>query len=188
MKKIIVLLALTVSLFAIDSNDVSYAGFSDLSTQDQAEILKIVADKKLAMDKVKAKIPEMPDIETAEKAERWVNIGSSIGKGLASSAQELGIATNKFAESSVGKLTMFLIVFHIIGDNIIHFVGGVIFITIGFIFNTMLLNRRWGWIEKYEDGKIISKSRDKADNEDISGFWFGYAIVLAAGIIIMITG
>lgn len=188
MKKIIVMLAFTASLFAISTNDLSHAGFGDLTTQEQADIVKMIADKKAAMEKAKATVPEVPDIETVEKAERWVNIGSSIGKGLASSAHELGVATNKFAESSVGKLTMFLIIFHIIGDTIIHVLGGLFFIIIGFTFTTMLLNRRWGWKHKYTDGKLESKTRDRADNEDLSGFWISYMVVICTGIIIMITG
>ena len=114
---------MVLSLYAVDSNDVLNAGFSDLTVSDQADIIKIVAQKK-------ANKSGLHNLAKVEEAQKWVDLGSSIGKGLAASSKELGIAVNEFSESTVGKLTMWLIVFSIIGESVIQFLVGMLFIII----------------------------------------------------------
>ena len=181
MKKIILMMVLTISLFAIDTKDVSNAGFANLTTQEQADVLKLIADKQV-------KKSNLPDLATAKEAQEWVNLGSSIGKGLASSAKELGVQVNEFSKSDVGKLTMFLIVFQIMGDKVISLFGGFIFITLGFIFTTMLLNRFSSWEETHKDGKLIKRERTRTPGGDLSAFWFGYGAVMLTGTLIMVVG
>ena len=68
-----------------------------------------------------------------EKVDQWVNIGSNIGKGLAGAAKELGVQINEFSDTKVGQLTVFLIVWHIMGNMIYHFIGGILVWIIGFL-------------------------------------------------------
>jgi hypothetical protein len=64
--------------------------------------------------------------DTAKRVEEWVNIGTAIGSGLAASAKQLGIAANQFATTPVGKITIFLIAWHFLGNTILHVVSSLI--------------------------------------------------------------
>lgn len=64
--------------------------------------------------------------DTAKRVEEWVNIGTAIGSGLAASAKQLGIAANQFATTPVGKITIFLIAWHFLGNTILHIVSSLI--------------------------------------------------------------
>lgn len=181
MKKVLIALMMVMSLnvYALDSKDIAYAGFSDLTTQEQAEIVKLVADKKAKKLLINTSV-------NVDNAQKWVNLGSSIGKGLAASSKELGIAVNDFSKSDVGKWTMFLIIFKIIGANIIHFIGGLIFLIVGVTVTTMLFNRKYPWSYTYLDGKIESKQRKSTDSADMGPWYFAYLIIVGIGVLIMV--
>lgn len=133
MKKIlliqmILLSFMTSGLFAITSQDLGTAGFNTLSTTQQAEILKQVGEMKNT-----SVASTMITNADPEKVDQWVNIGSNIGKGLAGAAKELGVQINEFSDTKVGQLTVFLIVWHIMGNMIYHFIGGILVWIIGFL-------------------------------------------------------
>lgn len=66
---------------------------------------------------------------SAQTAREWVDIGTSLGQGLAATARELGVAVNDFAKSPVGIIAIVLIVWNYMGDTIIHL--GTAFVLIG---------------------------------------------------------
>jgi len=180
-KILLVLLLVSANANALSSKDIQ--GFNDLTVQQQAEIIKTVADKKAQIDQEKL----VPVTTVVQETEKWVNLGTSIGKGLASTAKELGVAVNDFAKTNVGQWTMFLIIFNIMGDEIIHFIFGILILLIGVTFTTVLLNRRFGWEIQYTDGKISSKKRRESDG-DLVLFWFGYLTIFVMSSIIIATG
>ena len=132
MKKILLIQMILLSFmtsygFAISSQDLGNAGFNNLSTTQQAEILRQVGEMRqtTAVSTIANADPE--------KVDQWVNIGSNIGKGLAGAAKELGVQINEFSDTKVGQLTVFLIVWHIMGNMIYHFIGGILVWIIGFL-------------------------------------------------------
>lgn len=56
--------------------------------------------------------------EAAGLAQKMEAIGTGIGRSLVATAHELGIAVNEFASSTVGKITIFLIVWNYAGHDI----------------------------------------------------------------------
>ncbi len=181
MKKLLLLLMLTLTaLNAITTDSLQSAGFSKLSKQEQVEILKLVTDK--------AEVSNSIVVPNVDKMQQWVNLGSSIGKGLASSAKELGVTVNEFSKTGVGQWTMFLIIFKVLGSTIMHIFAGFIILITGFFFTTYMLNKRVNENIIYEDGKVIQKTKDKLDDDVATPFWFAYGIILAISIIIMLTG
>lgn len=188
MKKFVILL-LTISLtctnlFAINSDDVVSAGFNSLTDQQKAEVIKSVADQKLKTESTSTQA------ETVDTAQKWVNLGASIGKGLASSAKELGIAVNDFAKTSVGQWTMFLIIFSVIGNDIIHIGVGLIVLITGLTFTTLMLNRKHRWVREYDEntGKLIKNYRNDLSGDTVGTFWLAYMVVIIVSLTIMITG
>jgi len=65
-----------------------------------------------------------------ERAKEYVELGTMIGKALGSSAKELGVAVNDFAGTPVGQMTTFLIMYKMMGRDIMHYIGGVGFIAV----------------------------------------------------------
>lgn len=188
MKKILSILLLlgVMTLQAVDTNDVSYAGFNELTTEQQAKILTDVSK----MAKEAKEIPKASDVKAKAKVvSEWVDLGASIGKGLASAAKELGVAVNDFSKTSVGKWTMFLIVFNIIGDTVIHLVGGLTFLIFGVTFTTVLMNRMHPLkIEYGTDGKVKTETRDEMVGDESGGwFWFAYLIIIGISTMIIVS-
>ena len=172
---IVSLIFVATSAFALGTDAVSQAGFGDLSSQQQAEIIKSIADKNA----------QKTDVQTVDEAQKWVNLGASIGKGLAGSARELGMAVNDFANTDAGKLTTMLIVWNVLGHDIIHIVGGLLFIIVGMSAVTYMYIKAYPTsYEYFENGKVKSKNPRKTD--DASPWVIVYLVVLGIGIIIFI--
>ena len=177
MLKIIGCLILVTGLNAqagLSSDTVSNAGFDRLTPQQQAKIIKDVADMKDANNANPFAKPDVPTSKV-EELNKWVEIGSNIGKGLAGAAKEIGVEVNAFADTKVGQLTMWLIVFHIMGKALLH-------IGLGFTV----------WIVGFTVLHIIRKSFWPAatggfDNDYKNSFIIFNIAVFVAGIIIFVT-
>lgn len=196
MKKVILAIMLCVSLSAfaasasgLSSSSVDSAGFSKLSETEKAEILKQVADK--------ASTKNVFGGSTApadEKVEKWVRIGSNIGQGLAGAAKEVGVAVNDFAKTPVGQLTMVLIVWHMIGAQLIHLFGGIMIWIIGFVMIRYVFNRSYPTKITYSTEKknifgnaVIEKVERASAISDAAGWLFSCFLVLAVGLVAIFT-
>lgn len=90
------------------------------------DLSKLPADKVAAvMEAQKAANNPIPDIPTVEKAKEWVVFGKEIGVVLATVCKELSIGVNDFVKTPVGKITMYMIVWKVMGQDIWHIVGGL---------------------------------------------------------------
>jgi len=70
---------------------------------------------------------QVPKVEVIKKdAEDWANIGTNISKAISSACKELSIGVNEFIQTPAGKLTTFLIVWKIIGREILNFFVGTL--------------------------------------------------------------
>jgi hypothetical protein len=66
-------------------------------------------------------IPRSP-----EEAEKWANIGKAVAIAISTTCKELSIEVNKFSETAVGKMTMFLIIWQIIIKDLIGLVAATL--------------------------------------------------------------
>jgi hypothetical protein len=60
-----------------------------------------------------------------EDIEKWANLGSKIGVGLASTAKELGVAATEFATTTTGRIVTFVILWQFLGNAIVHIITGL---------------------------------------------------------------
>lgn len=184
MKHIIIAFMLMFSMhaFAISSHDMDVAGFDKLSATQKAEMIAQIEQKT-------KDLPTVAAAETADKVEKWVNIGSQIGKGLAGAAKELGVAANDFAKTPVGILATWLIIYHFIGNAFIHVIGGLLIWAVGLSLTYALMRRSQEVTEKYDptSGKKISVVRKALAGEDIVMWWFANGVIMIAGIITMFS-
>jgi hypothetical protein len=60
-----------------------------------------------------------------EHAKTWIGIGKEFGDAVNTGLAAVTTQSNNFAQTPVGKVTVFLIAWKILGDQVIHFVGGI---------------------------------------------------------------
>lgn len=103
------------AVYAGDQTTITTA--ANLTEAQKAELAATAA--KMASDNA-AEPKGVPTPAKVEVVKQWVDIGTAIGSGLAASAKELGIAANEFAQTPVGRFTVFLIAWHFIGSTLLH--------------------------------------------------------------------
>jgi len=123
-----VMLTISSAYAGLAVNSVDSAGFSKLTEQQKTEILANVAAQAAAND---AGITTMTDGVTVDKLSQWASKGAEIGKGFAAAAKELGVAVTDFANTPIGKMTFVIIVWKVMAGEIVHIVGGFLFLGIG---------------------------------------------------------
>lgn len=98
----------------------------------------------------------------AQQVNEWVEIGQGIGSGLGAAARELGVVANEFAQTPVGMLTIGIIVWKVMGGDIVQLlVGTAWFIgatSIWFYFYRKLYVPAKISYEYHENGKLKLKT------------------------------
>jgi hypothetical protein len=192
MKKffVAILMMVSISAWAGNTSDaVNSAGFSKLTEAEKAEVIKIVADKASSKDS------SVPVALTEDRVEKWVKIGSNIGQGLAGAAKEVGVAVNDFSQTPVGQLTMLLIVWHMIGAQLIHVFGGIMIWIVGIAIIRHMVARAYPSKITYSKevknifgNYVIEKVEPmEIDGGSAAGWLCAYGIVLIAGLIAIFT-
>ena len=132
---------------------------------------------------------------TTETVKEYVAVGKMIGEAFASCAKEIGVAVNDFVQTPVGKITGFLIVYKIIGRDILHFAVGFLFLCT-FIPIYIYMLRRFVFKPKVEYGPgwwiFRSKKVTYTGNWDGDGgvafaWFFGLLLIICISQIIMWT-
>lgn len=95
-----------------------------------------------------------PDVSSPEKLDEWVTVGDKISKVIGNTAKELGIATNEFANSRVGQITLFLIIWKIFGSMAIHVFFAVFILILGFLTIRWFTNNARDIQIEYDDEKV----------------------------------
>lgn len=192
MKKffVAILMMVSISAWAGNTSDaVNSAGFSKLTEAEKAEVIKIVADKASSKDS------SVPVALAEDRVEKWVKIGSNIGQGLAGAAKEVGVAVNDFSQTPVGQLTMLLIVWHMIGAQLIHVFGGIMIWIVGIAIIRHMVARAYPSKITYSKevknvfgNYVIEKVEPmEIDGGSAAGWLCAYGIVLIAGLIAIFT-
>lgn len=105
------------------------AGFNNLSQQQKADIIKQITDKAAQVNNEKKISIDNVDVDESKK---WTELSSNIGKALAGTARELGVAVGDFAKSSIGQLVTVLIIWHLFGSQVLHIFGALTILAVGF--------------------------------------------------------
>jgi len=70
-----------------------------------------------------------------EEASEWGELGANMGKALVAAAREVGVASNEFAQTPLGKITVAIVVYKLIGEDLLGILIGVPIILIGIGFS-----------------------------------------------------
>lgn len=184
----IVLMMMSFSAFAIDSRDLSKAGFDNLPASQQAQIIAQVeqatstkgAMKNLAVDTTNSIL---------DVGDRFIKMSESLGKGLAETAKQMGIAANEFVKTDVGMITAALLIWNYGGDDIakiiIHIGMGLFIIVVG---TSMLVYYMNSWRDitiKYDkdtNKKVETRKSDLSEDAKI-GFTIAQLSILVTGLV-----
>lgn len=105
------------------------AGFDKLTVEQKAEVIKQISV--LSNNNVKDQLIPGKSI-TTDDLDKWANFGEKIGKGLGAAAKQLNIAVNEFADTTVGKIAIALIVWNFFGEAVVMIFVGLSVWIIGF--------------------------------------------------------
>lgn len=139
MKIIKFLSAMMLAMVAFNAHAVDTRG---LTKEQAAEVERQVqeyknANKPSVVDQVKE-----ANAAAVDMTGKWADVSLAISNGIVDTAAKLGVEANKFASTSLGKLTVVLIVWKVMGKSII-------FILLGFVFIAsapFVVPRVWFWV------------------------------------------
>jgi hypothetical protein len=188
MKFIITVCMMFVSLsaLAIDSRAVSEAGFSKLTAAQQAQVIANIST--MATDSSTA-------IPTAAKMDDYVTLGEHIGKTLGGAAKEVGVAVSTFVETPVGKVTTFIILWKLIGTDMMHVVAAAMLLAVGFPFIWFVARNSRNVKITYDDSKtnifgnhpVTSVVRSELSGDMVVGAAVMAALILMVAFISLST-
>ncbi len=136
MRKILLVLIGTLLLAGpalaegIDTDDIA-STWKQLSAQQRAEMASLIAQKA-----AETTTPSGP-LVTAEKVEPWLTLIDHMGEGLVKLARDLGVTANELVVSPVGMITVGLIAYTVMGDQVMDL--GIGLLWAGLTFPLLLL-------------------------------------------------
>jgi hypothetical protein len=159
----VLLLASSLAFGQVTSKNLG--DFDNLNDLQRAEILGQIAKMKNQAAQAQAaaqKAAETPakavqqvvEKSTPEQLVGWAQVGAALGKGLAQTARELGIAANEFVQTPVGKLTAGIILWKYMGASLVHLIVGSIFLVVYFLVWLYLI-RRFGLITSITKEPVV---------------------------------
>jgi len=180
MKKLLFTLALMFMLVptAYAGTNADIPGWHTLTDEQKAVI-------KLDTARAAAAVTQGP--VQAKDLQKWVELGKGLGTGFNAFAAELGKTVDDLLDTTVGKIGMFLIVWHYIGETLTGYVfGGIWFLvalpTWMFFMRRWLMQPIWEW---HENGKKKSLTY-QISRKDVSEYRVTYFTVVL--IVILIIG
>lgn len=183
------LVFLSTPAFAkIDANDLDK--FNTLSDSQKAEVIKQIDGMASNGPSVSSITPEV----VKEKMKQWSEIGAGIGVLLVSTARELGVAANEFAQTPLGKLAITVGIAYMFGKSLVCLAVWIVawFVFLPLIWRSYkklsyrevterkLLEQRLLWVIPLYDTKTERSPRSVSDGEQI--------FHVVAGIVFFLTG
>lgn len=108
---------LAAIFFSIGMAFAQTVNISSLSPEEQAAIKKAIEAQNSGMG-VSAKL--------RTEASAWADLGTNMGKATVAAAHEVGVAANEFASTPLGKITLTMVAYKIVGKSLIGLVLGVL--------------------------------------------------------------
>lgn len=119
----------------------TYVDVSKITPEQASQIQKQVDELQLKPTNVSANV--------RKETEAWGELGSNMGKALIGAAKEVGVAANDFAGTSLGKITVGIVAYKIIGRDVLKITSGIATLLVG-TWLAILGHRRYAWDFKYE--------------------------------------
>lgn len=89
-----------------------------------------------------------------EEAEKWSQLGISVGQAVVGAAKEIGVAAGDFSQTPLGKVIVATVVIKVFGNTVIHIVTSVVILIMVSTF-FWYVHRRILQIPKYEVRPVL---------------------------------
>lgn len=96
----------------------------DALTDEQRAQLVLEAEKMKAQN-IPSVVSELENF-SPERINEWVQLGQNIALAFTTVAKELGVTADEFLKTNTGKITIALIVWQVMGADMLGFLGGAI--------------------------------------------------------------
>jgi hypothetical protein len=179
MKKVVLVMLMLVSVV------VCSPAFAEVSVNTQG----LTDVQKAELVKQADAMKQAATVSSPEKAAQWVDVGKNAGLAFASFAKEVGVAGDKFIESTTGKLVFGAIAFKMIGGPLIHFGAGFLVLAIGvpiWVWSYRL-QYKYKTIFDKETGKKISEELNEVDGEKQMMYFLTGAAIVGVALVSMFT-
>lgn len=127
------MLLLSVTSYADNKVDLNLDG---LTPAQQQELVKSINEMKKSSNVSDAttteSVKEVSAVMRDEMVE-WGMVGKGLGFALISAAKEVGVAANEFASTDLGKITTAVVIYKIVGRDILGVVFGTIVLITGIL-------------------------------------------------------
>ena len=110
MKRFLIAAALAFATFAAQAAETTTITL----TKEQAAALAQAAEKN----------PKNISATVREEASAWGEMGANMGRALVGAAKEVGVAANEFSQTPLGKVTVAIVVYKLVGQDLLSFVIG----------------------------------------------------------------
>lgn len=177
MKKILVTLMMFVAM----------ATASAAPTPADMDKLTDVQKAELALQVAKQVEEQKAVVQNPKQVKEWVSYGTEIGQALAGTARELGVVANEFIKTPAGQLTMGMIIWKVMGNDIVHVgLALILFFTLVpgwiYMFHRMCIIKGYEYQQYEEDGKPKTRKVKvyyDTGRDDIDGTRVMMMVVLA---------
>jgi hypothetical protein len=120
----------TFILMVLFSMVMAVSCFAQQNSNQQQDMSRLTPEERVQLMALQDKMNQQRADERMEAAEKWIGIGErfgeKLGKIIGDVCKELGIQANEFIKTPAGKLTVGLIVWKVIGEDLWDIVGGTL--------------------------------------------------------------
>jgi hypothetical protein len=196
MKKFLAALAL-LATFVTPAFAVPAVSASDISSID---VSKLTPEQKTQLMAQATELQKQATSTTnisatvRNEATAWGELGANMGKAAVSAAKEIGVAANDFVQTPLGKITMGIVIFKVMGGAIIHLVVGIfLLLTFLSVALYLVLKNKYGTVEyEYVEGPFNAWRRKRVksarvDDDIVTTNYVAAGICAAAGLVVGLT-
>jgi hypothetical protein len=129
MKQLIMLviaMLCTVSVYAGATSNITSIDVSKLSPEQRAALLQAATQME---NQPGANNPGFSE-SMRKEVEKWGELGTGMGRAAVNAAKEVGLAANDFVQTPLGKVTMGVVLYKVMGRDILRFAICMLLITI----------------------------------------------------------
>lgn len=101
--------------------------------------------------------PTQTAVLVRQEAEAWADLGGKVGMAMVSAAKEVGMAANEFASTELGTVVTAIVVYKIIGTELMSLFGGLVILLVGIPLSMWVLMKKstWAYEIDYEYQKYL---------------------------------
>ena len=129
-----------------------------------------------------------------KEASAWGEMGANMGKALVGAAKEVGVAANEFAQTPLGKVTVAIVAYKIVGQDILAVVFGGTVMVFGLSLALWFLLTNRFYDRKFETKPtlfgLVNRhyvTEVKTDSDTFVGKLMGAAVSAAVGLVVGLT-